>query len=171
MNTVDGTTQGDTLWGTQGVDTKIDGKQGDDIIKGSNGNDLILGGAGSDVLFGGLGTDTFAFTKFSSAGDTDFVIDWELGRDNLAFGDGVSIKAAQIVDAGASFNGVGLANDAKVLDLRLTLHVDDGNKHFDFEVTLVDSLKNTGWHEDQVTAYLKQFGFTGDIAPWATVAA
>jgi Ca2+-binding RTX toxin-like protein len=171
MNTVDGTTQGETLSGHQGVDTKIDGKQGDDIIKGSNGNDLILGGQGSDVLFGGLGQDTFMFTKFSSAGDTDYVIDWELGRDLLAFGDGVSIKAANIVDAGSSFNGVGLANDAKVLDLMLTLHVEDGGKSYDFQVTLVDSLKNTGWHETQVEAYLAQFGFQGDIAPWATVAA
>ena len=78
---------------------------------GSNGNDLLLGSAGSDVLFGGAGTDTFSFTKFSGAGDTDYVIDWELGRDLLSFGEGVTIAAAQVTDAGTAFNGVGLAND------------------------------------------------------------
>jgi Ca2+-binding RTX toxin-like protein len=163
MVTVDGGSQNDTLSGIQNTDTKIDGKQGDDVIRGSNGNDLLLGSAGSDVLFGGAGTDTFSFTKFSGAGDTDYVIDWELGRDLLSFGEGVTIAAAQVTDAGTAFNGVGLANDPKVLDLLLTLHVEDGARSYDFEVNLVDGLKNTGWHADQVEASLATFGFQGSI--------
>jgi hypothetical protein len=43
----------------------------------------------------------------------------------------VTITAAKIVNAGATFNGVGLGNDAKVLDLQLTLHIVDGGKVFD----------------------------------------
>jgi Ca2+-binding RTX toxin-like protein len=159
MDTVTGTSGGDAaLWGIQNDDTKIEGKLGNDHIIGSNGNDLILGHQGSDVLFGGLGRDTFAFTKFASSGDADYVIDFEVGRDELAFGAGVTITAAKIVNAGATFNGVGLSNDAKVLDLQLTLHIVDGGKVFDQTVTLVDSLKNTGWHADQVEAYLSNFG-------------
>ena len=163
MITVDGGSQNDTLSGIQNTDTKIDGKQGNDVIKGSNGNDLLLGSAGSDVMFGGAGTDTFAFTKFSGEGDTDYVIDWELGRDILSLDDGVTIASAQVTNAGTSFNGVGLANDTKVLDLLLTLHVEDGARSYDFEVTVVDGLKNMGWHADQVEAYLATFGFQGSI--------
>jgi Ca2+-binding RTX toxin-like protein len=163
MVTLDGGIQNDTLSGIQNNDTKLDGKQGNDVIKGANGDDLLLGSAGSDVMFGGTGTDTFGFTKFSGPGDTDFVIDWELGRDLLSFGAGVTIAAAHVTDAGTAFNGVGLANDPKVLDLLLTLHVEDGGRSYDFEVTLVDGLKNTGWHADQVEAHLATFGFQGSI--------
>jgi Ca2+-binding RTX toxin-like protein len=163
MITVDGSIQNDTLSGILATDTKIDGKQGDDIIRGLNGNDLIFGSAGSDITAGGAGTDTFAFTKFSAAGDTDYVIDWQLGRDHLWFRDGTTIEAAQVTDAGTSFNGVGLANDAKVLDLLLTLHVEDAARSYDFQVYLVDGLKNLTWHADQVEAYLATFGFEGSI--------
>jgi Ca2+-binding RTX toxin-like protein len=171
MVTVEGGSQNDTLRGIQGTDTKIDGKQGNDLIKGSNGDDLLLGSKGSDVLFGGAGTDTFEFTKFSDPGDTDYVIDWELGRDLLSLGEGVTIEGAQVTNAGNSFNGVGLANDPKVLDLLLTLHVEDfevrngleNERSYEFEVNLVDGLKNTGWHADQVEAYLATFDFIGGI--------
>jgi Ca2+-binding RTX toxin-like protein len=169
MITVDGGSQNDILNGIQSTDTKLDGKQGNDILRGASGNDLILGSAGSDVSFGGAGTDTFGFTKFSNAGDTDYVIDWEVGRDLLSFGEGVTITSAQATNAATSFNGVGLANDAKVLDLLLTLHVEDGARSFDFQVNLIDSVKNLTWHADQVEAYLATFGFAGNIEAVPTV--
>jgi hypothetical protein len=58
---------------------------------------------------------------------------------------------------------ISLSNDPKVFDLFLTVHVVDSTRVYDFQIKLVDGLKNMTWHADQVEAYLATFGFTGSI--------
>lgn len=161
MEVSQGTNAGETLNHVGNDDTKFDAKAGDDYLKGGSGDDLFIGGAGKDVMYGGRGSDTFQFSKFAKAGDVDYILDFELGTDNLSFLAGTTITGISYGDAGASATlnqdgsvVVGLSNDSKVLDLKLTIHVVDGNKVFDQEVWLVDAVKNTNWHEDQWVNYL-----------------
>ncbi len=62
--------------------------------------------------------------------------------------------------AGTTANGVNLANDSKVLDVKLTLQIDDGDKHFQQEVLLLDAIKNTGWSLNEFKAAI---GWTGAV--------
>jgi Ca2+-binding RTX toxin-like protein len=48
----------DTILGTTGNDTSLNGLNGEDLIIGGSGNDSINGGDGSDTLVGGDGADT-----------------------------------------------------------------------------------------------------------------
>ena len=76
--------------GTDGAET-LDGRGGDDFLFGNDGfdrliggdgDDLLVGGRSSDLLAGGAGRDTFRFYR----GDgTDFILDFELGADKIAF--------------------------------------------------------------------------------------
>lgn len=148
-----------------GTDYKYDAKGGDDVVIASTGDDLIIGGAGSDFLFGGLGADTFQFSKFANSGDHDYIVDFnrDLG-DNLQIFNGATITGAVASKlAETTMNGHGLANDANVYDLTLTLHVTDGAKSFDYQVTLMDVIKNKTWSADAFDAYLGTLGYTGDI--------
>lgn len=75
----------DALWGEAGNDT-ITGGTGNDKLVGGAGSDRLIGGVGIDELFGSGGSggdgaiDTFVFT---SNWGTDFVFDFEVGRDRL----------------------------------------------------------------------------------------
>jgi Ca2+-binding RTX toxin-like protein len=154
------------LYGVTGADTKIEGKGGIDYMFGANGNDLLIPGTGNkNLMFGLGGTDTFQFTKFSTPGGFDVVGDWELGRDKLSFGPGLTVTEVKAHQGPADdeFNMISLSNDPKVFDLFLTVHVVDSTRVYDFQIKLVDGLKNMTWHADQVEAYLATFGFTGSI--------
>ncbi len=162
MLNVQGSNSSETLSATSGAgaDYKYDGKAGNDVIVGSTGNDLILGGKGSDVLFGGAGEDTFKFDKFANAGDHDIITDFHVEakagvQDHFVLGDGVKITGLSYgYFADNSANGVGLANDSKTMDATLTLTVMDGDKHFDYTVTLLDVIKNSTWSLDAFKDYL-----------------
>ncbi|GBH32192.1 hypothetical protein [Sphingobium xenophagum] len=168
MDTVIGTNTGETLTANNGsgTNTKYDGKGGDDIIKGSTGNDLIIGGAGSDYMFGGLGADTFQFSKFANNGDHDWVVDFNLALgDKLDIFNGATIVAANAAKLGDSTHlGQDLVNDANVWDLTLTLRVVDGEKNFDYQVTLLDVIKNQTWSASEMNVYLESLGYTGGIS-------
>ncbi|MFM7609421.1 MAG: M10 family metallopeptidase C-terminal domain-containing protein, partial [Alphaproteobacteria bacterium] len=75
----------DALWGEAGNDT-ITAGVGDDKLVGGNGADVLTGGAGVDELYGSggsggdLAVDRFVFT---ANWGTDFVFDFEVGRDRL----------------------------------------------------------------------------------------
>ena len=156
VTTVDGAPGSQTITAPSGNGTsyKYDGKAGNDVIKGSTGNDIVIGGAGSD----------FQFNKFANSGDHDYVVDFAMGVDTLSIFNGATIKAANYFhDTTGSMNGQGLANDAKVFDLLLTLHVVDGAKEFDYQVTLLDVVKNTTWSANQVEDFLESLGYFGGL--------
>jgi Ca2+-binding RTX toxin-like protein len=154
LNAVDGT----------GTDTKYDAKSGNDVVIASTGDDLVIGGAGSDYLFGGTGKDTFEFSKFAYAGDHDYIVDFSLNTDVLKVFNGATITSAVASKlADTTMNGKSLYNDANVYDLTLTLHVADGAKSFDYNVTLMDVIKNTTYSADAFEAYLHTVGYAGEI--------
>lgn len=164
--TVQGTAAAETLTAPSGdgTDYKYDAKGGDDIVIASTGDDLIIGGAGSDYLFGGAGADTFEFSKFALASDHDYIVDFSLNTDVLKVFNGATITgavASKLTDT--TMNGKSLANDLNVYDLTLTLHVVDGAKVFDYNVTLMDVIKNTTFSADAFEAYLHTVGYSGDI--------
>ncbi|WP_419895987.1 hypothetical protein [Roseomonas sp. USHLN139] len=57
-----------------GVDNKLEGRDGDDILDGGYGDDVLVGGAGNDVLLGGAGRDTADF------GDLDVGVEVRLDK-------------------------------------------------------------------------------------------
>ncbi|MBJ9420121.1 putative Ig domain-containing protein [Acinetobacter oleivorans] len=56
--TINGTSNADTLYGASGNDT-ITGQAGNDILYGQSGNDTLNGGAGNDTMYGGKGDDIY----------------------------------------------------------------------------------------------------------------
>ncbi|WP_425081991.1 beta strand repeat-containing protein [Ruegeria arenilitoris] len=54
------------------------------VLNGGAGGDLISGEGGNDILIGGLGRDTFSFGEDFG---NDVIQDFEIGRDQLQFGD------------------------------------------------------------------------------------
>ncbi|WP_170361681.1 beta strand repeat-containing protein [Ruegeria arenilitoris] len=54
------------------------------VLNGGAGGDLISGEGGDDILIGGLGRDTFSFGEDFG---NDLIQDFEIGRDQLQFGD------------------------------------------------------------------------------------
>ncbi|WP_170350056.1 beta strand repeat-containing protein [Ruegeria atlantica] len=54
------------------------------VLNGGAGGDLISGEGGDDILIGGLGRDTFSFGEDFG---NDVIKDFEIGRDQLQFGD------------------------------------------------------------------------------------
>jgi Ca2+-binding RTX toxin-like protein len=147
-----------------GTDYKYDAKGGNDVVVASTGDDLIIGGPGSDYLFGGSGADTFEFSKFANASDHDYIVDFSLGTDVLKVFNGATITNAVASKLSeTTMNGHTLANDSNVYDLTLTLHVSDGAKSFDYDVTLMDVIKNKTYSADAFTAYLHTVGYAGDI--------
>ncbi|WP_171176899.1 S-layer family protein [Ruegeria sp. HKCCA4633] len=62
----------------------IIGSDQTNVLNGADGDDLLNGEGGDDVLIGGEGADTFQFgTNFGN----DTIEDFEIGRDQLQFGD------------------------------------------------------------------------------------
>ena len=76
LTLISGTTQDDTLTGTDGTDVLLGGN-GDDTLDGGDGNDLLLAGNGDDTLDGGDGSDLL------SGGNGDDTLDGGDGSDLL----------------------------------------------------------------------------------------
>ncbi|HDH7781033.1 TPA: putative Ig domain-containing protein, partial [Acinetobacter nosocomialis] len=56
--TINGTSNADTLYGASGNDS-LTGQAGNDILYGQAGNDTLNGGTGNDTMYGGKGDDTY----------------------------------------------------------------------------------------------------------------
>ena len=98
----------DTLLGSSGDDALFAGR-GADILKGGNGNDILYGGKGDDLLIGGWGIDSLiggaGNDKFllSTNSGTDTIADFEVGKDLLVLGNGLSLSQLAIAqDSGAT---------------------------------------------------------------------
>jgi Ca2+-binding RTX toxin-like protein len=101
-DTINGSSEGDALYGYNGADV-ISGKSGDDTIYGGKGKDSLYGGDGVDTIFGGKGNDlldggsgsvnsltggagkdTFSFTAEVAAGVSYSQIeDFVVGKDKI----------------------------------------------------------------------------------------
>ncbi|MEP6580423.1 FG-GAP-like repeat-containing protein [Microcoleus vaginatus GB2-A3] len=98
----------DTILGSSGDDALLAGR-GADILNGDDGNDILYGGKGDDLLNGGLGIDTLiggmGVDKFllSTNSGTDTITDFEVGKDLLVLGNGLSFSQLAIAqDSGAT---------------------------------------------------------------------
>jgi Ca2+-binding RTX toxin-like protein len=76
-DTINGTAQGDTIFGLGGNDT-LNAGAGDDVLHGGEGNDTLRGEEGDDRLYGGVGNDML----FGLTGDD--VLDGGLGADRMS---------------------------------------------------------------------------------------
>ncbi|MEG4818362.1 calcium-binding protein, partial [Microcoleus sp. K5-D4] len=108
FDTLTGGAATDFLSGNRGEDIVI-GEKADDTLYGGQGNDILLGGQGNDFLSGDLGDDTLVGDvgndKFllSSYSGIDTIDDFELGKDLLVLGNGLSFSQLAIVqDSGAT---------------------------------------------------------------------
>ena len=89
----------DILIGEKGEDT-LYGGQGNDILVGGEGNDFLSGDLGDDTLVGGVGSDRFLLSTNSGI---DTIADFEVGKDLLVLGNGLSFSQLAIVqDSGAT---------------------------------------------------------------------
>ena len=109
-DSLDGGAGNDSLFGGKGSDTLLGGTgddalfggRGADILNGGDGNDILLGGKGDDLLTGGLGSDTLTGgagnDKFllSTNFGTDTITDFEIGKDLLVLGSGLSFSQLTI---------------------------------------------------------------------------
>ena len=80
-----GTTGEEALYGNAGNDY-LKGLEGDDLLQGGESNDILVGGEGDDSLEGGSGDDLYIY---NSGDGRDFITDF-LGKDTIAFGEGIS---------------------------------------------------------------------------------
>jgi Ca2+-binding RTX toxin-like protein len=91
----------DILFGGRGVDS-LDGGAGNDSLYGGKANDTLLGGLGDDFLngengddflTGGSGNDRFLL---NSGSGSDTILDFEVGIDKFALGNGLSFQQLEI---------------------------------------------------------------------------
>jgi hypothetical protein len=98
-DTVLGNSGDDALFAGRGADI-LNGNDGNDILYGGKGDDLLTGGLGIDTLIGGMGADKFLLSTNSG---TDTIIDFEVGKDLLVLGNGLSFSQLTIAqDSGAT---------------------------------------------------------------------
>ncbi len=81
LKSMEGTPDGEILWGFYTDDT-LDGGGGNDSLNGGGGNDLLLGGGGNDNLKGDAGED-----RLVGGGGNDF-LDGGTGSDTFVWGRG-----------------------------------------------------------------------------------
>jgi Ca2+-binding RTX toxin-like protein len=84
-DSVQGTANGDDLFGGLGNDT-LRGDAGGDRLFGEQGNDFLAGGFGSDTLSGGAGNDLFViqyFNDLSTMKNLDIITDFTKGQDRI----------------------------------------------------------------------------------------
>jgi Ca2+-binding RTX toxin-like protein len=94
-----GSSGDDALFGNRGADI-LNGDEGNDILYGGKGDDLLTGGLGVDTLIGGMGVDKFLLSTNSG---TDTITDFEVGKDLLVLGNGLSFSQLTIAqDSGAT---------------------------------------------------------------------
>ncbi len=87
-DSLDGGIGNDSLYGGKGDDTLLGGL-GDDFLSGENGNDFLTGGAGSDRFLLNLG------------GGSDTILDFAVGTDKFALGNGLSFQQLEISQTAA----------------------------------------------------------------------
>ncbi|MEG5064598.1 FG-GAP-like repeat-containing protein [Microcoleus sp. B3-A4] len=98
-DTILGSSGDDVLFGNRGADI-LNGDDGNDILYGGKGDDLLTGGLGFDTLIGGMGVDKFLLSTNSG---TDTITDFEVGKDLLVLGNGLSFSQLAIAqDSGAT---------------------------------------------------------------------
>ncbi|MGK7952952.1 MAG: SGNH/GDSL hydrolase family protein, partial [Xenococcaceae cyanobacterium] len=93
----------------------IIGSAYDDTLTGNAGSNIIDGGRGDDLLTGGAGSDTFVL---SSQGDTDTILDFELGQDLFNLDRGITFTDLTITQgSGTSQNDswIGLTDNSQTL--------------------------------------------------------
>jgi subtilisin family serine protease len=89
----------DSVFGGKGSETLL-GSSGDDALFGGKGDDFLNGGLGIDTLIGGMGLDKFLLSTNSG---TDTITDFEVGKDLLVLGNGLSFSQLTIAqDSGAT---------------------------------------------------------------------
>ncbi|MEG4010550.1 calcium-binding protein, partial [Microcoleus sp. Pol1C5] len=109
-DTILGSSGDDVLFGNRGADF-VNGDDGNDILYGGKGDDLLNGGLGIDTLVGGMGVDKFLLSTNSG---TDTITDFEVGKDLLVFGNGLSFSQLAISqDSGATL--IRLAQTGEIL--------------------------------------------------------
>ncbi|MEG3839354.1 S8 family serine peptidase, partial [Microcoleus sp. herbarium14] len=91
-DSLDGGVGNDSLFGGKGNDTLL-GSSGDDVLFGGRGDDLLNGGLGNDSLTGGDGNDKFLISTNSGI---DTITDFELGKDLLLLGNGLTFSQLSI---------------------------------------------------------------------------
>ena len=109
-DSLDGGAGNDSIYGGKGLDT-LTGGSGDDILFGGRDADSLDGGIGNDSLYGGLGDDFLSgengndFLTGGAGGDrfllnlgsgSDTIVDFELGIDKFALGNGLSFQQLEI---------------------------------------------------------------------------
>ncbi|MEG4333342.1 FG-GAP-like repeat-containing protein [Microcoleus sp. AT9_A2] len=109
-DTILGSSGDDVLFGNRGADF-LNGDEGNDILYGGKGDDLLNGGLGIDSLIGGMGVDKFLLSTNSG---TDTITDFEVGKDLLVLGNGLSFSQLAIAqDSGATL--IRLAQTGEIL--------------------------------------------------------
>ncbi|MEG4073762.1 FG-GAP-like repeat-containing protein, partial [Microcoleus sp. Pol14C2] len=109
-DTILGSSGDDVLFGNRGADI-LNGDEGNDILYGGKGDDLLTGGLGIDSLIGGMGVDKFLLSTNSG---TDTITDFEVGKDLLVLGNGLSFSQLAIAqDSGATL--IRLAQTGEIL--------------------------------------------------------
>ncbi|MEZ2232093.1 SBBP repeat-containing protein [Microcoleus sp.] len=100
----------DALFGGRGADS-LNGGDGNDVLLGGKGDDVLFGGLGSDSLTGGAGNDQFLLSTNSSI---DVITDFELGKDLLVLGNGLTFSQLSITqNSGATL--IRLATTGEIL--------------------------------------------------------
>ncbi|MEG4166146.1 MULTISPECIES: S8 family serine peptidase, partial [unclassified Microcoleus] len=97
-DSLDGSLGNDSVFGGKGSDTIL-GSSGDDTLFGNRGDDLLNGGLGSDSLTGGNGVDKFLLSTNSG---TDTITDFEVGKDLLVLGNGLTFSQLSITQENSS---------------------------------------------------------------------
>ena len=101
IDSITGSDGSDLIFGNRSDDL-LDGSTGNDTLRGGKGNDLIIGGDGDDFLFGGDGNDSLIggngsdrFLLSTNSG-IDTILDFEVGKDLLVLGNGLSFSQLSI---------------------------------------------------------------------------
>ncbi|MEG4208912.1 Calx-beta domain-containing protein [Microcoleus sp. S13_B4] len=109
-DTILGSSGDDVLFGNRGADI-LNGDDSNDILYGGKGDDLLRGGLGLDTLTGGMGVDKFLLSTNSG---TDTITDFEVGKDLLVLGNGLSFSQLAIAqDSGSTL--IRLAQTGEIL--------------------------------------------------------
>jgi Ca2+-binding RTX toxin-like protein len=131
-NTLNGTNDGESIFGLAANDT-LSAWGGSDDVSGGNGNDIVNGGKGNDRLFGEAGNDTLV---------------GEDGNDVLLGGDGDDVllggRGVDVFDGGAGSDKFLISRGDGVDTIRnfaSTDRIDLGAFHFDSAQAVLAAFK------------------------------